>query len=153
MADCNRRRVLGLLLPILAVGCGGASATAKRPMGTLKGKLTINGSPMPAKTGLVFQHAATGSLYLAVTEADGSYKVEKPQIDMPTGVYDVSVTPSSNRDETGQEAAEEALGDRPNPSKTSPNIEVPQKYLNTHGSGLGFELQEGPNERNIDLKK
>jgi hypothetical protein len=153
VADCNRRRVLGLLLPLLAVGCGDTSAAAKRPMGTLKGKLTINGAPAPAKTGLVFQHAETGSLYLAVTEPDGAFKVEKPQIDMPAGRYDVSVSPNTNRDESGQEAAEEALGDRPNPSKTGPNVEIPKKYLNSHESGLGFELQAGPNDRNIELKK
>ena len=141
------------LAAALAVGCGGTSAEPKRPMGTLKGKATLNGTPLPAKTGLVFQHAGTGRLYLALTDDTGSFVVEKPAKEMPAGAYDVSVTPASDRDESGQEAAEEALGDRPNPNQGRPTVEIPKKYRNAHESGLSFELQEGPNDRTIELKK
>lgn len=158
VADCNRRLAVAAafaMLAALTAGCGGAPAEPKRPMGTLKGKLTIGGVPLPAKTGIAFQHAETGKLFLAITEADGSFEVEKPVRDMPAGMYGVSVSPVYNRDETGQDAAEEALGDRPSaaPAKTNSNIEVPKKYLNSHESGLDFELQEGPNDRTINLKR
>src|SRR6476659_4211838 len=86
-----------LLLTTFAVGCGGEPA-ATGPTGTLKGKLTILGQTPPANTGIVFQHAATGRLFLTLTNPAGEFVVAKPTSTMPTGVYDVSVQPGDTED-------------------------------------------------------
>jgi len=146
------RRTL-LALAALTIGCGGGgSGDVKRPMGTLKGKLTMQGTPLPAKTGLAFQHASTGTLYYTLTDESGAFEVTKPVKDMLAGRYDVSVTPSSLRDESGAEAAEAAL-EPPKPgAKKTPEREIPGKYRQSHLSGLSFELNEGPNNRTFDLQ-
>jgi len=141
---------LELILTALVVGCGGESA-ATAPTGTLKGKLTITGQSSPAKTGLVFQHAATGQLFLALTNEDGEYFVAKPTSKMPTGAYDVSIQPGDTED-LSPKGVEAALDGPKDGVRSKPPIEIPKKYRNAHESKLGFELQAGPNEKNFELK-
>jgi hypothetical protein len=140
-----------LFVAALAFGCGGDSTAPKRPTGTLKGKLTLAGKPMPAGTGIVFQHPETGSLFMAITDEDGSFKVERPSATMPAGRYDVSIQPTGALDDPTA-GAEPALEGKPGAKPAGAPVEMPMKYRNSQESGLGFELQAGANERAIDLK-
>jgi len=148
----NSLRRAALLMVAFALGCNSETPDKPRPTGTLKGKLTAAGRPLPAKTGIVFQHLETGRLYLAQTDETGEFVVSKPVSYMLAGRYDVSVRPPSATDEQTEEAAQAALDGPKDGKPPAPPVQLPKKYANGHESGLSFELQPGPNERPIDLK-
>ena len=143
-----------LTVLVLAAGCGPKDINAGRQMGTLKGKLTINGKPFAPKTGLSFQHVDTGQLYIAMTEPDGAFEVKSPARSMPAGRYDMTIQPAGMIEDRSKEAAVAALGDAPSNAAAVQGAvkEVPAKFRNAHESGLSFDLNAGANDLPIDVK-
>jgi len=148
-----RSTFFALIVLGLAAGCGPKDINAGRQMGTLKGKLTINGKPFSPKTGLSFQHVETGQLYIAMTEPDGAFEVKMPARTMPAGRYDLTIQPAGMIEDRSKEAAAAALGDTPTSAPVQGAVkEVPAKYRNAHESGLSFDLNAGANDLPIDVK-
>jgi len=147
---------LGLLLLALA-GCQGDSSPFKGPKGTVNGKVTYNGNPLPAGCSIVFMHQekslpATGSI-----GADGSYSLQmggKPEV--MAGAYKVSLSPPASAAATGADPSNpEAykafmMGKGAKPAEEKPPF--PKKYQMADTSGLTFTVKEGPNTFDIDLK-
>lgn len=141
------------LAAAFALGCGGDNDGVKGPTGTLKGKVMLAGVPLPAGAGVVLQHAPTGRLYLGMTDASGAFAIDKPSENLPTGRYEVSITPPMEVEDRSDKAAEDALeGTKGAGPPPPPPVNIPAMYRNAHESGLGFDLDPGPNEKTFNLK-
>lgn len=137
-----------LICPILILstvalsGCG--SATSEHgPVGTLSGKVTFNGEPV--KEGVVqFNNPEKGFGGQAVIDEEGNYTVSNDLGGLVTGTYQISVVPPM---------IEKSFGPDTPPSevpKEMPNI--PKKYHYPNTSGLSFQVKEGENTFDIEMK-
>jgi hypothetical protein len=122
--------------------------------GTLARKLTLEGKPLSAETQVVFMHPEKGYAAIANTDAAGQFEIKgwhdgniKNGPELPTGKYRVMVQPPAAH--TAEPTAEEMLA---NPRRQNPKPEFPDKYRQTHTSGLEFEVKAGRNDFPIDLK-
>jgi hypothetical protein len=141
------------LAAAFGLGCNRNSDEVQGPTGTLSGKVTLAGAPVPAGVAVALQHAPTGRLYMSLTDASGGYFIDKPTTKLPTGRYDVSIAPPMEVEDRSEKAAEDALeGTKGAAPPPPPPIKIPSKYLNSHESGLGFELQPGPNQQDFNMK-
>lgn len=139
-------------LLLTAWGCG--TSHDYGPSGTVNGRLTHQGNSLSPETKVVFIHAHNGVAAFGATDSDGKFKIRTPQGDhVPIGPYRVMIQPPES--ELGAEAepsAEDLLND--------PNINRPQqsksgfdfKYRQVSTSGLEYDVQEGTNTFDIDLK-
>jgi len=145
----------GLSLLVLA-GCQADTSPFKGPKGTVKGKVTYKGNPLPAGCAVVFMHEtkslpATGSI-----GADGTYSLMmggKPEV--LAGAYKVSLTPpasvASGADPSNPEAYKAFMMGK-GAKSTVEKPPFPQKYRMAETSGLTFTVKEGPNTFDIELK-
>jgi len=124
------------------------------PTGTVAGKLTMDGKPLAAQTNVVFMHPEKGYLAYATTDAEGKFQItgwhdgnQKNGPELPVGIYRVMIQPPASQ--TAEPTAEEMLA---NPRPQAPKVEFPQKYRQTHTSGLEYEIKPGANDFPIDLK-
>jgi hypothetical protein len=134
----------GLLGLASVPGCGKSI-----PSGTVTGKVTLDGKPVPEGCGVMFiadKFTATGQV-----GAGGSYTLfsaGKPSV--PAATYKVAITPPTQQMSNADYEKMMATGSAPpEASKTSA---VPEKYGNAATSALSFEVKEGPNTINIELK-
>lgn len=147
---------LGLLLLALG-GCRGDSLPFQGPTGTVKGKVTCNGNPVPAGCDIVFMHQQKSLPATATTGADGSYSLQmggKPGI--LAGAYKVSLTPPAKEaaaapDPSNPEAYKAFMtGKAPKAAEEKPPF--PKKYQVAETSGLTYTVEEGENTIDIELK-
>lgn len=130
---------------ILWGGCGGGGA-APKPTGTVSGKVTMKGAPLPKVTVTFFGDGDTAA---AVTKDDGTYSlVHGASADVPAGEYKVSVTsvtPVTTMDPT------EMM--KQTPAATPVKSPIPEKYAKAEKSGLTAVIKAGANaDVNFDLK-
>jgi len=146
---------LGLLLLPLT-GCQGESSSFKGPKGTVTGKVTYNGNPVPMGCTVVFMHQekavpATGSI-----SADGGYTLQMAgRQEVLAGTYKVSVSPPAKdavaADPSNPDAYKAFMtGKTVKPAEEKPPF--PKKYQTAETSGLTFTVKEGANTIDIDLK-
>jgi hypothetical protein len=148
-------RMLMLTLACLGIalaGCGGDFDYG--PTGTITGRLTLEGKPLPAGSSAVFMEPKAGYLAFGLTDADGNYTVNTwNNGNMPIGTYRVMVHPPAPANDSETASAEELLAN-PEKYKARPvKTEIPKKYRETSTSGLSFDIQKGQNKIDIDLKK
>ena len=139
--------VLGFAITVTG-GCskGGYSG----PTGTVTGKVTLDGKPVPAGCLVTFVSEA-GFTASGKVGADGSYtllNVDKPEI--PTATYNVGVTQPSAEVSGADYDKYMSAGGAEEP-KAAPAT-IPAKFQSSTTSGLSFGVKEGPNTINIDLK-
>jgi hypothetical protein len=137
---------------LLFVGCGGDVDYG--PTGTIKGKLTLEGKPLPAGSSAVFMEPKAGYLAFGLTDAEGNYTVNTwNDGNMPVGTYRVMVHPPGPANDSEKASAEEIMA-HPEKFKAVPiKTDIPKKYRETATSGLSFEIKKGENVIDIDLKK
>ena len=84
-----------LAVVVIAIGCWGAVDYG--PTGTVAGRLTMDGKPLPAGHNVSFMDMEKGYLAFGQTDAEGNFKVDSwNEGNMPVGVYKVMIAPPQN---------------------------------------------------------
>ena len=133
------------LVGLATLGCGAGSAFPEGTTGTLKGNVTLDGSPVPAGTTVTFFHTSAVPAS-GIVGPDGAYTAKmagEPKV--LTGDYRVTVSDPPQKMPTNEEMA--AGGEMPEPAKAV----VPAKYSIAETSGLTVTVTEGENTFNIEL--
>lgn len=150
------RRFVSLSLlvgTLLLSGCFSGSDSG--PTGTVDGKLTNKGKTLSSDTKVVFMHTSSGVAAFGSTLEDGAYKIDSYNDgNLPVGLYRVMIQPpASQLGAEDEEPSAEELLDNPNinkPKKTAAEFAFKYRQLST--SGLEYEVKEGENSFDIDLK-
>jgi hypothetical protein len=141
------------LVAFTAAGCLGRS----QPTGTVTGKVTYQGKPVPAGCLVTFV-SQQGVAALGTVDASGQYQLRiagKP--DVPAREYNVSVTypGAAGPEMTDEDERKYMAGDPATVAKFSRKAQsapIPQKYADEFQSGLSYHVKEGPNTFDIDLR-
>lgn len=142
----------GLFLVTAIVGCGGYDYG---PTGTVTGRLTMDGKPLPAGHNVSFMDMEKGYLAFGTTDADGNFTVQSwNEGNMPAGKYKVTIAPPAGTApaEEGNYSAEEIFDNPELLEAPAPNMVFPRKYGSTTTSGLEYQVEEGENHFDIDIK-
>ena len=127
----RRLLVLLCLAPFAFAGCG-----SSKPMGTVKGTVTLNGAPY-ADAAVIFLSLTTGQAASADIQAGGAFALPAP---LPTGSYTVYLAPKAA-----------ATSDEPKPVRI--DQAVPDKYWNEAASDIKIDVKEGENDVKVELNK
>ena len=138
------------LVAFLCAGCGGSSLPAG-PKGTVSGKVTYNGDPVPEKSSVSFMHAATSQTATSTVAAGGTYTLRmQGGTQVLAGDYQISVAPpaAASVDDSDMDAYAEMMEGG---GSAAPPTAFPDKYNSFETSGLTFTVAEGANTHDIDL--
>ena len=132
---------------VVAAGCGGGVGLPEGETGTVSGKITFDGKPIPAGSLVTFANEKHGFIATGTVAADGTYSLQmRGGPDILAGAYRVAVTPpTSAQPEMSQAEYDKMMtegGKPPEPKKVS---EIPKKYQAPEGSGLTYEVKAGEN--------
>lgn len=142
-----------MLILFAATGC----LRRLQPTGTVSGKVTYQGKPVPAGCLVTFV-SEKGVAALGTVDASGRYQLKfagKP--DVPALHYNISVTfPGVTGPEMTDEDERKYMAGDPATiakfSKKAQSAPIPKKYSDEFNSGLLFEIKAGPNTFDIDLQ-
>ena len=148
---------IAVIWALFVTGCEPGSNEYMGPTGTVSGKVTLNGKAVPEGCRLAFVSDA-GFSASGTVGADGSYQLSvlksggsSPKI--PVATYRVSVGPPSSGEMS--EAEYEAMMDSSasgGAEAASTKSVIPDKYQAAATSELTFDVTEGANTIDIDLK-
>jgi hypothetical protein len=141
------------LVMFAAAGCLGKA----QPTGTVSGKVTHKGNPVPAGCLVTFV-SDRGVAALGTVDASGRYQLMfagKPAV--PALQYNVSVTyPGVVGPEMTDEDERKYMAGDPETiakfTRKEPIAPIPKKYADEFQSGLSFQIKEGANSFDIDLQ-
>lgn len=149
----------GLLLAVVAtcVGCGKPADGFFGQRGTVSGKVTLSGEPLPAGCQVLFMATKGGFIASAPVRPDGAFQLEYrvPQ-GLPVGDYVVQITPpagSAGAALADPVAMAEKMMELSAKSKPASGLPFPDRYASTATSGLAFTVQPGANTFELSLKK
>jgi len=134
---------------VLIAGCGPNYG----PTGKITGRLTLDGKPLPPGQAVTFMEMPKGFLAFGTTDAEGKFEVKTFNAgDMPIGVYKVQVAaaPASTKD-AAQASAEDRF-EKPEVLAPRATTTFPKKYNDFMTSGIEYEVKQGTNHFDIDLK-
>ena len=147
-------RALFVALSMLAAaGCLGKA----QPTGTVSGKVSHKGKPVPAGCLVTFV-SERGVVALGTVDASGRYQLMlagKP--DVPALEYNISVTfPGVAGPEMTDDDERKFMAGDPQTvakfSRKAPRAPIPAKYADEFKSGLSFQIKAGANSFDIDLQ-
>ncbi len=146
----SRVALLLVVIPVafLLTACS-KSALPAGPTGTLTGKVTYNGAPAPAGSSISLMHDETGLSAVGLIEEGGVYVAKmQGQPNILAGKYHVAVAgpPAAEMSDDDMAAMYEGKADAPTASA------IPAKYADVDNNGLTFEVKEGENTYDVDLK-
>jgi hypothetical protein len=142
------QRFIPLIFVATLLGCGGDSYG---PTGKVTGKLTIDGKKLPGGHAVSFMQMEKGFLAFGITDDEGKFEIKSwNNGNMPIGKYKVMIAPPSGGDVTNLSADE--LFDKPELSSPKSRVQFPSRYRETTTSGLEYEITQGENRFDIDLK-
>jgi len=148
-----RPAVVSVLCMSLLAWAGCSSSNLSGPTGSVSGKVTYQGTPLPAGTTVTFVHQDNATPAVGQVGGDGSYTLlMRGEQKVLTGTYAISVTPPVTvQDVASDEEAYRAImtGQAKSPQATA---NYPEKYKAAETSGLTFTVQEGSNTCDLDLK-
>jgi hypothetical protein len=140
--------ILAASVALWICGCGGGGGLPAGETGTVGGKVTFNGQPVPAGCVVSFlgPKGITGS---GATDAGGAYKISMRDGDkVLAGSYKVAVSPPQAAPLSDEEAMKLSMEGKP----TAPEVkEVPDKYRSPETSPLSFDVKAGANTFDIDM--
>lgn len=130
-----------------AGGCtGGAGDPAA---GTVQGRLTYRGEPVPEGTTVVLL-GENGLAASGIVRKDGQFRIRLASSDrIPVGQYFVSVSPPPSRELTPEQAMQ-LIAEEREPIDEFPDI--PRRYRNPDTSGETFAVGEGENVLDLDMR-
>lgn len=136
------------VLAVATAGCGGKGGYSG-PTGTVSGKVTLNGQPVPKGT-ISFINENLAIHGAAILNSDGSYALKSgTTFAIPVGDYRVGISGSSATDAPPPDPMELMA----NPEKFKENDSIPPKYRDPKTSGLLVVVKAGSNsDVNFDLK-
>lgn len=142
--------IWGLLLTTISlVGCSGGSTLPEGDTGTVKGKVTHKGNPVPEGASIVFLHKDKGITASSAIAADGKYALKMRRGDqILVGDYQIGITPPT--EELTPEEAKAVNEGKELPKKEWPQI--PEIYRNPETSGVKFTVKAGENTFDLDMK-
>jgi hypothetical protein len=148
--------IRALLVALALFGVDGCLGR-RQPTGTVAGKVTYKGKPVPAGCLVTFV-SNRGVVALGTVDASGRYQLMtagKP--DVPALDYNISVTyPGAVGPEmTDEDERKYMAGDLATIAKfarKAPAAPIPTKYADEFKSGLSFQIKEGANSFDIDLQ-
>ena len=134
-------------------GCWGKA----QPTGTVSGKVTYKGNPVPAGSLVTFV-SDQGGAALGTVDSSGRYQLMfagKPNV--PALKYNISVTfPGVIGPEmTDEDERKYMAGDPATIAKFAhkpPTTPIPKKYADEFNSGLSFQIKAGANTFDIELQ-
>ena len=135
----------------LMAGCGAGERDEE--LGSLSGKVTFNGGPLPAGSVLVLESTQVGASRTAQIQEDGTYNLSGGAA-LPVGTYKVAVTPQPDPGVEAGSADYDAMMSGEAEQPTNPNAQgfpVPEKYRSTATSDKTVEVKPGQQELNIDI--
>jgi hypothetical protein len=142
----------GVLVACLATlwvcGCGGGGGLPAGATGTVGGKVTYNGQPVPAGCVVSFvgPKGITGS---GQTDTSGAYTISmRDGSSVLAGSYKVSVSPPQAAPLSDEEAMKRSMEGKPT---TETVKEVPDRYRSPESSPLSFEVKAGSNTFDIAM--
>lgn len=140
-----------IVISLGLTGCLQSSST--EPTGTVSGQLTSKGKKLSPDTKVVFLNSG-GVAAFGATGEDGAYQIDSYNDgNLPIGMYRVMIQPPASALGAEEEPSAEEMLD--NPEHTRPKrtaAEFAFKYRQVGTSGLEYEVKEGPNQIDIDLK-
>ncbi|MBC8869127.1 MAG: hypothetical protein H8E44_06900, partial [Planctomycetes bacterium] len=110
-------------------------------------------NPVPADSTIMFVHDETSLPATGQIAADGTYTLMMEGGDqVPAGKYTISVSPPSSEisEETNMDAYKSMM--EGGAEATAPTGPFPEKYQAAETSGVTFEVKEGPNTFDLDMK-
>lgn len=141
--------LVALLFTAIVSGCGGNDFG---PTGAVTGRLTFEGKPLAEGHAVSFMQMEKGFLAYGKTDAEGNFSVSSwNEGAMPVGKYKVMIAPPPAAAPAVAPTAEEQFD---NPELVDPRIrsEFPARYRDPLTSGIEYEVTEGTNKFDIDLK-
>jgi hypothetical protein len=142
---------LVLSLAFLICGCG-SSNLPKGDTGTVSGKVTFQGQPVPAGCQVIFVGAKGGMLGTGTVDGSGGYVLSmRGENNILVGSYRVAISPPKpHPDLSDEEIAKLAMEKKLPPT---PEVkEVPQAYRSPETTPITLEVKKGDNLHNIDMK-
>ncbi len=148
------RAMLVLVTALCLVGCSGDP----HQRGQLHGTVTYKGKPLT--NGMVIFMGADQQSHIADLDQNGSYKIDR----IPFGPVKVAIQqqqprpasrpkPSASNTKGGMSESKDAPRETEAPPEPKQSgVIVPVIYNNAETSGLTFEMKEGNQEWNGDLK-
>lgn len=153
---CGFLRAMGVAgLLVSVIGCGGAPAGPK--LYAVKGKVTVEGQPLPNAT-VTFQ-PESGPVATGVTNASGEFTLKTGTSEgAVAGTHRVAIVATSgervmdNPNPTPDDLAALSSSNKPLPE---PKSLIPERYSKFETSQLTATVSENPsqNEIALDLKK
>lgn len=146
------RHFPGLLIVLGALaGCSGGTDFGE--MGSISGKLTMDGQPLEAGTQLLFMKIDAGYAAFGDTDEAGNYTITwiregERRSEVPVGDYQVLIQPPAGQD-TESMSADQMLSGEDVPIAEP---KFPRKYQQHATSGLEYTIEPGENRVDIDLK-
>ena len=125
--------------------------------GTVSGKATYNGKPVPQGCSISFV-SNSGFVAAGVVDAKGEFKLKMDGKEaIPAATYNISVTaPGFQGPEMTDEDERKFMNGDPSTvakfSQKKQQPQIPEKYADSIRSGLVFEVKTGSNPFDIDLK-
>lgn len=144
--------VVWALFCAFMAGCGGGSKLPSGATGTVRGRVTYNGSAVPEGCSVIFVRDEDGLMGVGKTDSNGDYLLRmRDGLKIVVGTYRVSVTPPNPAENLDQDKIMELqmAGKLPDPAKIK---EVPMRYRSPEGSTLVCDVQAGSNTFDIDMK-
>ncbi|MHC4876863.1 MAG: carboxypeptidase-like regulatory domain-containing protein [Planctomycetota bacterium] len=147
---------LPLLLACIALGsgCGSGPNLADGATGTVNGKVTLEGQPVPEGTTVMFQRDSDGQVATGICDADGEFLLRmKGGLEIVEGTYRVAVMPPNPTANMSDEEAMQASVDGKLEDVAAVSELIPEKYQVIENSKTIFSVKPGSNEFTLDMKK
>lgn len=124
------------------------------PTGTIDGRLTMDGNPLPEGTKVMFMMQREGYLAYGLTDAEGNFTIGGwNDGNMPTGTYKVMLQPAGDDAEMVENMTpEEQLEYRAPKKKKTTDVAFPKRYRSIETSKLEYQVEKGPNTIPIDIQ-
>lgn len=141
-----------LSVVLLLAGCGGGGGLPEGETGTVSGRITFEGKPVPEGCGVVFMRDKGGYVGTGKTDSSGQYLLYmRDGLQIVVGTYRVSITPPNPVANLDQDEIMrlQSAGKLPDTSKMK---EVPDRYRDPENSKTIFEVKPGSNTFDLDMK-
>ena len=137
---------------VVQVGCQSGPLLPDGATGTVSGKVTLNGKPVPTGTAVVFQRDSDGQLATGECDANGEFLLRmKGGLEIVEGAYRVAVQPPNPTANMSEEEAMQASVDGKLDDVMKTSALIPQKYQVIEDSKTIFSVKPGPNEFTLDM--
>ena len=142
-------RFFAAIALLVTCGCGGAGYG---PTGTVTGKLTMEGSPVSAGYAVSFMQMEKGFLAYGITDAEGKFQVKSwNDGNMPVGKYNVMIAPPVSDEAAANLSAEDRF-EQEQVRTAKAKQTLPARNRETTTSGIEYDIAQGSNNFDIDLK-